>query len=246
MILLYHHICPKDTIPTIRARWEGWQFSISPGAFEKHILTLLRKKYSFISLTERTEEIEATGREPSGKVTITFDDGWMDNYEYALPILLKYKIPACFFLITADMEHKSNKMSTAEIIELLAAGMEIGSHTRTHPENLTVLPLKKAEKEILYSKRELEERLGVATKFFAYPGGAFNTAIVEIVRAAGYKAACSILGPSANDRASLFWLYRSTLTENLDRLGDKYRLSPFLTKALSVRVIRRLRRRLTS
>jgi hypothetical protein len=86
----------------------------------------------------------------------------------------------------------------------------------------------------------------MAVEFFAYPGGAFNRNVARLIREAGYKGACCILGPKQNDASSLFWLFRDLLSPGLNTLGDYYRLSPTARKLLAFRVNRRLRQKLKS
>ena len=79
-----------------------------------------------------------------------------------------------------------------EILEMSKAGIEFGSHTRTHPR-LSSLSGEYLRSEIADSKRILEERLGKQVEYFAYPYGdkaAFNEETVAEVRKAGYKGAC--------------------------------------------------------
>jgi len=127
--------------------------------------------------------------------------------------------------------------------ELLRSGMSIGGHSRSH-RDLTRLRSSEAKAEIAGCKHDLEELLGIRIRFFAYPGGAFNREVAQLVRQAGYDAACSILGPDRNDTSSLFWLYRDVLSEYMDTWRDRYRLSLSARRLLAFRVRRKLRRRL--
>src|ERR1700682_3424015 len=130
-------------------------------------------------------------------------------------------------------------MNLSQLQELLAAGMTIGGHTRTH-RDLTKLALEQAREEIVGCKNDLEEALGVEVQFFAYPGGAFNRDVARLTQEAGYAAACSVLGPAHNDRSSLFWLYRDVLSESMTSWGDRYRLCPPIRRLLEFFVARRL------
>lgn len=57
--------------------------------------------------------------------------------------------------------------------------------------------------------------------------------ILELMREAGYPAACSALGPARNDASSVFWLYRDVQSEGMDSLGDRYRCSPLARRSPS-------------
>jgi len=243
---MYHHVAPPHAVPLSKGPNEGWEFTISPQGFEEQLATLRRRNYRFTSLAEKVDAIKKRGIEDSKSVAVTFDDGWVDNYQLALPVLKRLSIPATFFVTSAHLRKGSEdekRMSEAQLKELLTAGMSIGGHSRTHPV-LTKLAPKQARDEIAGCREDLELALGVSVRFFAYPGGAFNRDVARLAKEAGYTAACSVLGPARNDRSSLFWLYRDTLTERLRSLHDVYRLSPILRGMLEFRVKGRLRRRL--
>ena len=250
MILLYHHIAPPEKIPGDATRFqnEGWLCTHSPAAFEFHLSSLQKRGFRFISLGQLVAEIQTYGTEQPNSVVITFDDGWLDNYEFAAPILKKLGLPATVFVTTAHLPGNtpdSKRMTTAQLRELIAAGWTLGAHTQNH-RDLIQISESEARTEIAGSKADLENVLGAPVDFFAYPGGAFNRQIVRLTREAGYKAACSVLGPKANDHSSLFWLYRSVLSPGLNTPGDRYRLSSLAQKLFSFRITRKLNRRLNS
>lgn len=242
MILVYHHIAPRAEVPKEYDLLEGWEWTHSPEGFERQLLELDRRGYRFIPLADLVDDIRKRGKEGPKTAVLTFDDGWIDNFTYAFPILKRHSIPATFF-VTTDHIYKGiddpRKMNIAELKALLRAGMTVGSHTRDH-EDMTTLTTRVAKMKISECKRDLEAALGTTVRFFAYPGGAFDSKVVRLAQEAGYSAACSVLGPSYNDRSSLFWLYRDLLTEPLTTLGDKYRLSPMARRLFSFRVCGRL------
>ncbi len=246
MILMYHHVAPPEAVPLYQAPNEGWGFRHSPEGFERQLVEVRRRGYRYVPLVEMVEGIRKEGAEDPKAVVITFDDGWVDNYQFALPVLKRLSIPATFFVTSAHLgqgTHDEKRMSVAQLTELLDAGMSIGGHSRTHP-TLTRLPLEQAREEIAGCKQDLEQTLGVPVRFFAYPGGAFNRDVVRLTQAAGYTAACSVLGPARNDTSALFWLYRDLLTEPMNTWGDRYRLCPLARRLLSFRTTRRLKHQL--
>jgi|ERR1035437_444274 peptidoglycan/xylan/chitin deacetylase (PgdA/CDA1 family) len=247
MILMYHHIAPPQAVPSVREPSEGWKFTHSPHGFERQLVALRQRGYRFVSLAEIVADIRKRGVEDNRSVAVTFDDGWVDNYRFALPVLKRLSIPATFFVTSAHLgkgTRDEKKMGFAQLTELLDAEMSIGGHSRTHPD-LTKLAPEQAREEIAGCKKDLEGALGVSIQFFAYPGGAFNRDVARLTQEAGYTAACSILGPAPNDTTSLFWLYRDLLTESMTTWGDRYRLCPAARRLLSFRVARRLRKRLS-
>jgi peptidoglycan/xylan/chitin deacetylase (PgdA/CDA1 family) len=248
VILLYHHIAPIGYVPNTveRIRDEGWQFTHSPEAFEFQMMELRRRGYRFVSLGQLVDEIQSAGCEPEGSIAVTFDDGWIDNYTFAYPVLKRLQIPATFFVVTRcllENRPDSTRMNLEQLHELSARGMTIGSHTRTHPD-LAAISSAAAAEEIAGSKADLQNALKVPVDFLAYPGGGFNSRVADLAREAGYRAACSVLGPKTNDQASLYWLYRDLLSPGLDSPGDRYRLSRIARKVFAFRVNRRLKQRL--
>jgi peptidoglycan/xylan/chitin deacetylase (PgdA/CDA1 family) len=244
LILLYHHVAPLDSIPAGGS--DGWRFTHSPAAFERQLLELRRRHYRFISLAELVNELNHGKQERQDSVVVTFDDGWMDNYEFAFPVLQKLGITATFFVISEHVRQGASdakRMGLAELKHLVQEGFTIGTHTRTHPDLTRIAP-EAAREEIAGCKADVEQATGVPVEFFAYPGGAFNRNVAQLTREAGYKAACCILGPKRNDASSLFWLHRDFLSPGLNTLGDYYRLSPIARKLLAFRVNRRLKEKL--
>jgi peptidoglycan/xylan/chitin deacetylase (PgdA/CDA1 family) len=246
MILMYHHVAPPEAVPKDHVPLQGWAFTHSPEGFERQLFELRRRGYRFVSLPGLVRDIQEHGSEPPRTATVTFDDGWVDNFTYALPILKRLSIPATFFCTTSHVQkgvEDSTKMTVAQLKELLAAGMAIGGHSRTHAV-LTEVPPEQAREEIAGCKNDLERALGIEVPFFAYPGGAFNRDVARFTQQAGYTAACSTLGPAHNSRSSIFWLYRDLLTESMSTWGDRYRLCPAARRLLEFRVARRLKQRL--
>ncbi len=161
------------------------------------------KGYTPISLNDLHGFIANNNREiPEKPIIITFDDGYMDNYENAFPVLRKYSFPAAIFMVSGLMG-SSNLWDVAagyperpligwrEAKEMVKCGVTIGSHTIKHPW-LTQLVLDEAKREIEESKKFFEDRFGMPINHFAYPYGDLNQPIVDIVRDAGYLTACSV------------------------------------------------------
>jgi peptidoglycan/xylan/chitin deacetylase (PgdA/CDA1 family) len=129
---------------------------------------------------------------------ITFDDGFENAIENAVPELLKRKIPATFFMTTnflgesaawwpePDAERAYRIASLRQLQELPRDLVTVGSHTLTHPR-LPLLSEPDARKELSESRRKLEESLGRQITMFSFPFGAFNEELVEWSRDAGYE-----------------------------------------------------------
>ncbi len=177
-ILTYHHIA-THTPPNA--------FYVSPAMFEKQMAWLSKNHYTPITYQQFYAARFGTSTLPTKPVVITFDDGSLDEFTNALPILKKYNYPAMFYIIAGDVG-KTYWMSWSQMKTLLRHGMEIGSHSMTHPH----LPDRNNEQkayELKGSKALLESQLGIPINFFAYPGGAYNTSTVYALAEAGYLSA---------------------------------------------------------
>jgi peptidoglycan/xylan/chitin deacetylase (PgdA/CDA1 family) len=136
------------------------------------------------------------------QISMTFDDGFVSNWESAMPLMKAHGCRAINFLV-ADRLGKSSDWESAEggearplmdegqIREWLAEGNWIGAHTCTHPR-LSQIPLSQAKEEIVGSKKKLEDRFGISIEHFAYPYGDYNFSVRDVVREAGFKTASTM------------------------------------------------------
>lgn len=247
MILMYHHVCPLDRIPVRQIDQEGWRYTLSPGLLNRQLDYLKARRYRFISFSEYVERLPQIAKGRELLTTVTFDDGWLDNFSYALPILSQKRIPATFFVVSGRMERiSSDRRMSAEQLRLLSnSGMTIGAHTRSHP-NLTEVSGAELDQELRGSREDLENILQRPVRFFAYPGGQFNLRIVKATQEAGYDAACSVISWATNSEKSRYWLYREVFSDSMDRMSDRLRLNRLARSVLSFRADRWLRSMLRS
>src|SRR5437899_2173753 len=109
-------------------------------------------------------------------VLLTFDGGYGDQIENAVPVLDALKLSATFFPISGDLDEPDSSISRRDLEALAVAGHTIGCHTHTHPD-LTTLSPQALEREVIGSKRVLEDALGRAIEAFCYPYGARNSVV---------------------------------------------------------------------
>ncbi|MBF0478654.1 MAG: polysaccharide deacetylase family protein [Candidatus Omnitrophica bacterium] len=177
-VLMYHNV---EVLDHQAPNW------VSPEEFDWQMSFLRKHHYNVITLTELVDRIKAGSKMPHNTVAITFDDGNYNNYQYAYPILKKYKIPATIFLIASAFENKSF-LSESNIREMAKNGIAFGSHTVSHAYLLD-FDIAGQRREIFESKKIIEERLGAPINFLAYPIGGFSDPIKRMTQEAGFKAA---------------------------------------------------------
>ena len=119
------------------------------------------------------------------KIVITFDDGEMNNFQEALPILKELGYTAYFFIIVKRVG-KNGYMGWKEIKELIDSGMRVGSHGLSH-EILTNLMDTQIEEELKTSKRTLEINLNTKIDDLSIPRGFCNDKIIQMAYGLGYK-----------------------------------------------------------
>ncbi len=112
----------------------------------------------------------------SGIVSITFDDGWADQYINAYPLLKQYNFPATFYLV-ASFINTPDYMTATQAKSLRTNGSELGSHSYSHL-NLTTLNSTQLTRETSTAKNRLIQLVGAPIENFASPYGAYNDTVV--------------------------------------------------------------------
>lgn len=208
-ILMYHYI--NDEEPS-RSR-----LGVSPATFERQMRFLRERKYNVIPLEELADLIRNKREIPPKTAAITFDDGYLDNYTQAFPVLKKYNLPATFFVVINRIgKHLGNDdyMSWAQIKDLSESGLiTIGSHSMNHPNLSEIESEQEMESEILESKNILEERLGRKVNLFSYPFGGINHLARSIVISSGYQAAVGTNFPKGYPNNDIYALKRLRISE---------------------------------
>ncbi len=226
-ILLYHRVTTPVNDPL--------NLAVSPENFRDQ-LKHIQERFRVISLSELVGGLRKRSVE-RGTIVITFDDGFRDNLEEALPILEEFKFPASFFL-TAGVISKRKRFSwlpEAEVlrpeeVKTLAKSklVTVGAHSLSHPR-LSELSLNDQEKEISESKEILEQLAGKAIDAFAYPYGRrsdFTEKTVEILRETGFSTGLTTTKAAVVGRTNPYRLPRYTIT-NMTYQEFKKRLASF-------------------
>ena len=169
---------------------------VTPHEFARQLNALHALGFWCVSLVNALPFIRENRRERIA--VITFDDGYKDTLENALPILIQYGFSATCFVVSG-LIGKTNSwdgqltasrplMNAENIRQWHSAGMEIGAHSRTH-RNLQTLDDVSVKEEVEGSKSDLEEILQTEVSSFAYPFGQYDDKCRSAVISAGYTAA---------------------------------------------------------
>ena len=194
--------------------------SVKPEDFERQMKYLTEHNFHSITPQELYAALVDGAELPENPVLITFDDGYMDNYTNAYPILKKYGLKATIFVITGFLDRTQPGYFTwGQAAEMEASGLiNIESHTVTHT-SLTDLTEEQVKMELERSKNDIERRLGKQVDFLAYPTGTYNLHIAALVKEAGYKGAFTVKYGNVDRASNVFAIERVPVfhTENTYR-----------------------------
>ena len=204
-VLMYHHINPH----------RGDMVTVTPEVFEEQMKYLYESGHKTLKIDELLSYITGGLILKEKAVVVTFDDGWLDNYIYAGPVLKKYKINASIFIVTDRIERASeNTIKIPSIIpthreskalikqgeeqkvalnwrlieEMAESGLiDFYSHTKRH-RKCDMLSENELLEELSGSKNVIEERLGKPCPYLCWPYGKYNSITIEIAKNVGYNA----------------------------------------------------------
>lgn len=203
-ILLYHHIT---------ADLDGSRYNVDPAIFDEQMQWLADNHYSTITVSQVAELILNGGQMPPRPVVITFDDGNIDIYQNAFPILQKYGFIATFYIVDRYINGK-DMITTDEVKVLIENGWEIGSHSKYHTNLLNADA--DLETEVRMSKLDMEERLGVPINSFAYPFGSADANVIGKVIRSGYTSAVGLGQSITHGYYDVFYLNRIEIQADYD------------------------------
>lgn len=176
--LMFHYIenVPKNTKDKLR-----YNLSFSPKKFEELLKFLDENKIETLTFWDLKDILEWKKEIPKKAIILGFDDWHLDHYTVAFPLLKKYNKKWVFFVVSSFAWNDQNYMNWEQIIEMQENWQEIGWHSFSHP-NLATLNEKNLQKEILDSKREIEEKIWKKIISFAYPIWKYNNLVLEYTK----------------------------------------------------------------
>ncbi len=162
--------------------------------FAAHMRVLAERGYPMLSMGQFKEWLNGLAPVRTPAVLLTFDGGYRDQLENAVPVLQAFKFPATFFPVTDGLDEEvtgASVMRRNDLLDLAKSGYTIGCHTHSHP-NLTDLSVAEIQREVNGSKQILEDILGQRVSAFCYPYGARNSLAASVVRQSGFDVAFTV------------------------------------------------------
>lgn len=196
-VLFYHRVADEHP--------NGW--SICNRAFQRQIRWL--KKHTDVVSLEEIQNRMKNGRNDRTAVAITFDDGYAENCEQAIPFLIEQQVPMTYFVALdfltsgrpfphdAQQDQPLPVNTPEQIRELAASGIEIGAHTRNHCDVGAISDPETMVDEIVHATDELAELSEQPIRYFAFPYGQPNNlsaAAAHLAKQRGMLGVCSAYG----------------------------------------------------
>jgi peptidoglycan/xylan/chitin deacetylase (PgdA/CDA1 family) len=202
-ILYYHYI---RTIAQTPQKQLGFNLSISPGLFAEQMALLHVEGAHTITLATLMQALAGRVALPPHPVVLTFDDGYADFATTAEPIMARFGFVATDFVVSGFLGTRSY-MTAAQVVQMDADGMVIGSHT-VHHVDLARASAADAQAEIDGGKATLERLLQHPVLDFAYPYGGFSPTVVALVQQAGFRDAVATMWGDAQALDGPYLLHR--------------------------------------
>ena len=224
-ILCYHSVAPT---------WES-TLSVPAEEFARHCEWLVRKR-TVVDLEQAVADLSPYGRLRRGRSALTFDDGFADLYDFALPILARLRLPATVFLVARSLMGEPAvdwvddedgpvptevaTLSVEQVRDMHEAGIRFGSHSLAH-RDLTQLSEAECVEDLRQSREVIEEVVREPVRLVAYPRGRHAEHVRSAAKKAGFvygfslPATSEVVGPFSIPRVGI---YRGN---DIDRLKTK-------------------------
>jgi peptidoglycan/xylan/chitin deacetylase (PgdA/CDA1 family) len=210
-------LSPRYTVPILmyhRFGYEKQTLFVTPENFERQMRYLKKHKYSVITLDELAEGIKARRGFKHNTVVITVDDGYEDNYKYAYPVLKKYNFPVTIFVVANFIGNNQDFFNWDEARQMLNNGITLGGHTKNNVYVPSITSDDILRDEIAGAKKVIEDNTQAPVYYFCYPTGGFTEKAKQVVKEAGYKAACTTNRGFVDFNKDLYELKRVKVTNS--------------------------------
>ena len=217
-ILMYHYISdPPPGSDKYRL-----SLSVTPANLDAQMTWLKKAGYQTITLYALYDHLTQGKPLPEKPIVLTFDDGYVDAFTQATPILRKYGFVGTFFILTgpADRGGAGGYLTWEHIRAMTAAGMDIELHGREHYD------LRKRSNDFLVNqiaggKEVIEAHIARPVRWFAYPSGRYDAAVERVLASAGFWGAVTTMPGRSHTAATLLDMPRI-------RIGSTFTLDAFI------------------
>lgn len=208
-VLMYHSVGEHD-----------WEFSVSPATFVRRLDMLTAKGFRFIDLNQFERILGEKEPVPNRSALITFDDGYRDILDEAMPMMIQRHIRPILYLHTSrsgyELGNELPLLSWQEIRNL-SDSIAIGSHSHAHPVMKKLNP-EQLEADLLSAENTFRREIGYAPRTFAYPGGKFSERVIQAIRSHGFTTAFTINNGLVRPHDDAFRLRRIGVTAHTSDL----------------------------
>lgn len=233
-VLNYHQI--NDTAKN--------PLTVNVEQFDAQMKFLSENGYHTITPDEMLDAWENGTELPEKPVVITFDDGYVDNFKYAFPVLQKYNLKATIFLISDYLEVYPNYVTWAQAKTMQDSGLiNFESHTLNHSKLTELQSTREVQNQLFGSKQAIEFKLNNRVKYIAYPCGSYDQDIIKLTEAAGYRGAFTVNYGWADPKESHYVMDRVPIFGNNEHTLMRFKLR--LVFAPVVAPLSRMREALT-
>ena len=208
-VLLYHSV--SDVAPTGQEL-----YTVTPAVFASHLAVLADSGRPIVALREIAEQALGGSTVPTGAVAISFDDGFADLATNALPRLLRHSMTATLFQTTGCIGGQfcdRAMLDESALRDLAEAGIDIGSHSVSHPHLDLLDPAARVE-QLRASRSRLEEILSKPVDAIAYPHGSHHRRTARAAAHVGYRWAAAVKNAYSHAEDDPWGLARITITSD--------------------------------
>ncbi|MEQ8677975.1 MAG: polysaccharide deacetylase family protein [Aggregatilineales bacterium] len=176
-ILMYHYVSP---LPEDADEYRQ-NLTISPERFREHLQYFSENNYETVSLYQLDNALNSGAPLPEMPIILTFDDGYIDHYEYVLPLLSEFDFTGTFFVITDRLDNNDPQYIDWQQAQIMkTAGMSIESHTKSHPD-LRGRDYDFLIFQVLGSIESITVNIQQSTHMFSYPSGRYDSVTLDVL-----------------------------------------------------------------